>query len=1124
MNDLPRENFSIPLGLQSRLLNRDLDTMLEQVARTHQHEGLGSRYDFQTSKSVGDPEVSPHAVKTLLLDYITDRVAERFDALLEEWENTTDSPKSEDDKKKKAMLFEIATGVLQQLDMRQGERLKYPLTELRSVADRWSPVSSEHRTWPLLPLNDEALLTNDTSEASFHAHLGSELESADRVDLVGAFIRKSGLMILDEKLRALRQRGVPIRVITTTYMGATQAHAVDHLVQEYGAQVKITYETAATRLHAKAWLLHRNTGFSTAFIGSSNISQYALVDGKEWNVRLSQRRSHDLIESFRTTFDGYWLDPVFEAYDPDRDHEKLRLHLAEATDHGKQWVPPSSAKQQELEKQEASIQPRPYQAQVLKALEVAREQADKHANLVVAATGTGKTVMAALDYRRLREKFDGRLPRLLFVAHRREILEQALATYRRVLLDPEFGELFFAGHVPKVWDHVFATVQSLRQGFGRMVGTDGGTFVALNREGMRLLSPDHFEIVVVDEFHHAEAQTYRLLLDFLKPQELLGITATPERSDGENVARRYFDNEYAFEIRLWDAIDQGMLVPFQYFGIGDLTDFRALRLVGGHYIESDLDEIYQDTDQARFVVDEVRRIVDNPHEMKALGFCASVKHAQLMAKIFCEAGLPAVALHAHTPADKRSAAVGRLSRGELRCIFTVDLFNEGVDIPEADTILMIRPTRSTVLFLQQLGRGLRLSPGKALLTVLDFIGHHHRDFVFEEKYAALLGQGPTGFRKQLEKGTFILPPGCSFQLDRVSRERVLENIKAVLNVRAFTRMAKELGTTDLAEFLEISGYTLTDVYGAHSRSWTGILRQAGMIEKRRISFDGIPVSKIGDAEDQLLKRIREFTYVRDRVRREGFSSLLFGNDSYGEMNPQRQALTRMLIAKLFTLGGSSYKTKLGINQPFSSYDEALTHIRRFPDVCAEIRQVMDVAGKELHSAEIPVRHATDEHVFTAHATYSRPEILAVFGFNGSEQKPVNLVHQAGVEKFDAHDIDLMFVTLQKDPATRSPETLYKDYAISSDRFHWESPASWDLENKNTLRYTDPQRKRWLFVREKEQSDFHGKGAPFTLVGPATYVNATGGRPVQFEWELPIPMPNDLYQQATTHALALPRHG
>jgi superfamily II DNA or RNA helicase/HKD family nuclease len=586
---------------------------------------------------------------------------------------------------------------------------------------------------PATPLSEAALLTNSHGEPNLGSELRAELDSCDEVDLLCAFVKWYGLRLLDSELSRLKSRRAPFRVITTTYMGATDPNALDRLVREFGAEIKIQYDAQRTRLHAKAWMFRRRTNFHTGYVGSSNLSRAALLDGVEWNVRLSRVGTPALLAKFEATFDTYWNDPSFETYDPERDRDRLDDALAEAagrTAHDRVTISLSGLE----------VRAFPYQQAILDLLDVERRVHDRHRNLVVAATGTGKTVIAALDYRRLTEEA-GERPSLLFVAHRREILEQSLRTYREVLNDANFGELYVGGARPERWRHVFASVQSL------------------TAYGATTMAPDSYDFVVIDEFHHAEAATYRRLLDHLTPQELLGLTATPERTDGLDV-REFFGGRTAAELRLWDALGADLLCPFHYFAVADNTDLRSIGWARGRYDDAELTGLYTgNRARAAIVLAQLQDKVLNLGGMRALGFCVSVAHAEFMAQTFREAGVPALAISGSTSAAQRAQALQDLRDRRVNALFAADLFNEGLDLPDVDTILYLRPTESATLFLQQLGRGLRRTRDKAVLTVLDYVGHHRKEFRFDRRLRALTGQTRRGLERDIERGLSVSPVG-----------------------------------------------------------------------------------------------------------------------------------------------------------------------------------------------------------------------------------------------------------------------------------------------------------------------------------------------------------------------------
>jgi superfamily II DNA or RNA helicase/HKD family nuclease len=938
---------------------------------------------------------------------------------------------------------------------------------------------------PTTKLSESALLTNSKDDPNLAAELRTEIESADTVDLLCAFVRWTGLRLLEPALEQLRDRGVKFRVITTTYMGATERRAIDELVRRYGAEVKISYETHSTRLHAKAWLFRRNSSFHTAYVGSSNLSSAALLDGLEWNVRLSSVATSALLQKFEVTFDSYWEQRAFQSYDPDRDGEKLDAALAR--NGGTLTAAPNQ--QTGLE-----VQPFLHQVEMLEDLEAERDKG-YHRNLLVAATGTGKTVIAALDYKRLCEAA-GRPLTLLFVAHRQEILRQSLRAYRDVLQKGSFGELFVGEHKPAAWKHVFASVQSLAA-----LGTDK-------------IKQDDFDVVVIDEFHHAEAPTYRRLINHLRPQELLGLTATPERGDGVDVAKQFFDGRRASELRLWDALAADLLVPFHYFGVSDDVDLSRLEWKRGSYDSGQLDALYTGNEaRAGKVIRELRDKVTSTVDMRAIGFCVSVQHALYMAEVFNRAGIASVAVSGKTDDGERALALQQLRDRTINCIFAVDLFNEGLDLPEVDTILLLRPTQSATIFLQQLGRGLRRADEKSVLTVLDFIGQQRREFRFDLRYRALTGYG----RKELEKaveGEFpFLPSGSQIVLDRVAQQVVLDNIKAQLrfNRSQLVQDIASYGETELQAYLEKSGSELKGIYRSTKDSWTGYLRLAGLIEgfsPAESVIRGRIHELSDDAEKKLLARMVRLIHVDDPERAEAYS-MLVGADAprYAELGMREQTFARMLFYTLWDDAGD-----------FQTYDAGLDYLRRYQFVCSEVRQLVKL-GIDASKHVAKSLGAGLQHIpLLTHATYRREEILAALQY-GSLELGKNVQHREGVAWCPATATDAFFVTLNKDDKNHSATTMYKDYAISPELFHWESQNATSPSTATGRRYLDRSSAGSsivLFTRDTSE-DETGLTVPYTCLGQVDYVQHAGEKPIAITWRLHRPMPGDVFAAAAAVA-------
>lgn len=917
---------------------------------------------------------------------------------------------------------------------------------------------------PTTPLREAALLTNAPDEPSLGRELRAELVSADSVDLLCAFVMWPGIRLLEEELRQLRAHDVPIRIITSTYTGCTDRRTLDRLVHEFGAQVKVHYETKRTRLHAKAWLFKRNTGFDTGYVGSSNLSSSALLDGVEWNVRISQTATPTLMRKFDATFESYWNDPVFESYDPTRDAVRLDHALAEAA---------GKATTEALSLSGLQVTPFPHQRVILDQLEAERVLHDRHRNLVVAATGTGKTVVAALDYARLCNA--GERPSLLFIAHRSEILRQARRTYAEVMNDASFGEFLVDGQRPRGGKHLFASIQSLL------------------RTDLDAVDPAAYDVIVIDEFHHAGAASYRRILTHFAPRELLGLTATPERGDGLDV-RDFFDGRTAAEVRLWDALAADLLTPFHYFGVHDVVDLRGVRWIGGRYDREELDSrIKENVDRARHVLRQLEQKITDIEAMKALAFCTSTHHAQFMADYFTAHGVLSLAVTSAPSAHDRVEAVEALRRGDVKALFTVDMFNEGIDIPEVNTVLFLRPTESPTIFVQQLGRGLRLAANKPVLTALDFVGHQRAEYRWDRKLRAV---AKNMTRRELIAAVhagFNLPGGSQIVLDEVAREYILDNVKKGINStwRSLVAEARASEIASLKLFLDDAGVELSDVL-KNDRSWTTLRREA----KHELP-------PAGARESHLVRRVRAVAHVDDAPRNAAYLELLTDHMTWRNLSANARRHAAMLFFSLWPGGGG-----------FTSIEDGFATLAQEPAVRAEMREVLSLTMDA-------VRHNTlggnrSDLPLRVHATYTREELLAAIGYADLTRRRMPAQAVAGVFHVPEKQLDALLVTTVKTEAGFSPTTMYRDYAISRSLMHWESQAAVRADSETGQRYRHHAERNHdilLFARQHKVSAFGG-GAPFVFLGNAHYVKHSGERPMGVTWKLHDPMPETVFRWAS----------
>lgn len=543
------------------------------------------------------------------------------------------------------------------------------------------------------------VMTGDRDKRMYlYYQLINSLKEADSVDIIVSFLMESGVKMLLEELENALKRGAKIRILTGNYLGITQPSALYLIKRKLGDRVDLRFYNEKNRsFHPKSYIFHY-MDYSELYIGSSNISRSALTSGIEWNYRFSDKKDQKNYEKFFQTFED-----LFENHSIVIDDEELKRY-------SKNWHRPAVSKDLdkydvlETESDDTKVhilyEPRGAQIEALCALEDTRAEGAKRA-LISAATGVGKTYLAAFDSKEYE--------RVLFVAHREEILNQAAISFKNVRNSDDYG--FFNGN-DKCTDKavIFASVSTL------------GRLEYLNEE---YFAPDYFSYLVIDEFHHAVNDQYKRIVEYFKPQFLLGLTATPERMDGRNIFE-ICDYNVPYEISLKEAINKGMLVPFHYYGIYDDTDYVGLHVVRGKYDEKELNERYIGNVHRH---DLIYKYYSKYSSKRALGFCCSRAHAEEMAKEFCKRGIPSVAVYSNAIgefSEERSTAIEKLKKGEIKVIFSVDMFNEGVDITSVDMVLFLRPTESPIVFLQQLGRGLRKSKGKEYLNVLDFIGNYEK--------------------------------------------------------------------------------------------------------------------------------------------------------------------------------------------------------------------------------------------------------------------------------------------------------------------------------------------------------------------------------------------------------------
>ena len=1037
------ENEQLPCGLYASLLDEELAELLE------------GRSDLVASLATIDNESAPHTYSQFLWQIISKALPiVRHDRRIEIVNRLIELLSAEDglDYTKRKILL---------------KRQKTLLLELRPKS-----IPNPFQR-PGTPLNISSLLTGSCDDPQLEHELRTEMMTADRVDILVSFVKFAGLRLLRPAFENLVERGVPVRIITTSYMGASDPEAVEWLAKQPGFSVRVSYDTERTRLHAKAYHFIRASGFSTAYIGSANMSRTAMTSGLEWTIKVTAQDMPHILARFAAEFESYWAKDEFVPYDAsqtDRFRKAIKSAHLNKSANGPRFF--------------ADIRPHPFQERILDALAADRE-ADSFRNLVVAATGTGKTVMAAFDYARFRREYPND-SRLLFAAHRKEILIQAIDCFRTVLRDQNFGELLVDGTEPTDWNHVFASIQSLS-----------------NRRPWDLMGTEHYHFMIIDEAHHGTASSYRPLFDHLCPKILLGLTATPERMDGSSILSD-FNNRYTAEIRLPEALEEKLLCPFHYFGISDpvsVSDEHFWK--NGKYDSNALTEVYTGDDiRARqrldVILSSLERYQPDLSSVHAVGFCASVQHAKFMAKKFHEVGLSAEVILGETPSDTRDQRIQDFRSGKISFLFTVDVFSEGVDIPEINLILFLRPTESLTVFLQQLGRGLRHSPEKDCLTVLDFVGQSHQKYRIDRKFGALLRIQRRRIDQEIKNDFPSLPPGCSIQLERIAREHILRNINESLgNLNHFIpeairtyRMETGLDLS-FANFVETTGLSPHDIL--RNKTWSEWKNLAGY--EPPVTDPDLPMTR------KALRRIilrTDHDYLDSLMQ---MSSLKVDDETVSNQFSDRDS------ALIHYLLWGKKGEEIGIH----SYEESFKKWRQNTFSNNDMREII-AWRKGFHPYPTPKIDLLDNVKLRLHAAYGLSEIKSAFGLATIERPgPMGV----GVIHIDSLKTYLHLVTFKKEERDFSPATRYKDYLISRSRLHWESQATTTQASATGQNYFNfKERGYTILFFARQEKRIEGETAPFIFLGSATnLISAEGNRPIAMVWDLEHPVPAELFERS-----------
>ncbi len=957
---------------------------------------------------------------------------------------------------------------------------KQILTEIKLIPD----ASDTER--PTTELTESELIVPNGRSPQLGNEIAKELRSCESADWLVSFIKLRAIRAFYPQLQQYCGKPNPdgsprLRIATTTYMGATDVEALKLLFKLPNTEIKVCFNTSQTRLHAKAYIFKRKTGFGSAYIGSANLSTAALSSGLEWTVKVAQQEIRHLWERANVEFDTCWNDDNFELCD-ESSIDRIKEALA---DNKIGFVSSKKTVSDESLRNYITIHPHSYQLKMINEL-AAERSLGRHRHLIASATGTGKTIVAAFDYAYTAKRL-GKNPKLLFLAHRKDIVEQAREKYRAVLQQPTFGALIADGqHYDSTQaEQIFCTVQSW------------ATHIC------RQLPPDFFDLIVLDECHHAAAASYQDIIQNYAyyiddgTTDLLGLSATPFRADGKDI-RGDFGGEFTHELSLAEAIEHGHIVPFTYFGVDDDVDYSSINWGQGE--KEQLDQILHNNGRhLQNVHQTVMKHVADLNTLRAVGFCAGLRHAHAACDYFNSKGIKSIVLSGESNEKERAKAMDDIAKmpPEIKVIFTADLFNEGVDIPSVNTVMMMRPTNSPLIFLQQLGRGLRIAPPqyqKDDLLVLDFVGNHNAKYHGFERYLFMSTRKDIPLQDQVKEGLPFLPAGCSVTLSEQSREKVLRNIQA--------HMASLRGNTLKSHLIKIIQDARThlplrrlmDEISATSPAPIYRYTVPSALESEALHVAG-PEHDIGKSFNSLAQ-----TDSPRMINR--WIKVLSG--STDGLSPDE-----VRMAKFFLLSAFDQRVRI------STIDEAWHRILAKTGVQRDLQEFLEWRQSKCTPMQEIVFPETSSFL-ELHRAYNSKQIAAALGTDG-------MTIQGGVYFQQSKATDDFFITRLKSDREFSPTTMYKDHAKSQKIFHWESPNSTTLDSEPGRRYISSSSKKMLFIRQSKKvlMDITGAypiGAQTTsnyiFLGPVERVlNHEGECPIGIDYELKYPIPADVYEYA-----------
>ena len=948
--------------------------------------------------------------------------------------------------------------VLEVYETLKGETLEFPLRSIREGVET---------TTPDFLLVENRLIVNERIKfQNFFKELKNQLRTTGKFYFTISFIRFSGLQLIINELKELEEKGIEGEIITSTYLNITEPKALEKLLEFKNLKIKL-YKGNKESFHTKAYIFERENSLGSLIIGSSNLSHEALSNGKEWNLRISEKLEENIYKQGVEEFSKIW-----------NSNESIFL-TKEIVEKYNEFYKNQESKNFDnfLEElvEEKKIEPNFMQKQILENLKKLRESNEDKA-IVIAATGTGKTYLSAFDVKNFNAKS------VLFLAHREELLDNGITTFKKIFPRKKMGK-FSQSEKNVDADFIFGTVQSISK-----------------EKFMINFHKKKFEYIIIDEFHHAAAEMYKNILDYFEPKFLLGLTATPERMDGKDILS-LCDYNIAGEIRLKQALESELLCSFHYFGISDTSvDYEKIRRKNGKFLESELSEKLSVNERTEFIIDKIKLYGFNGEILKAIGFCVDINHAIKMSKNFNLSGFETEYITAKDSMEKRKKVIENFRKGKIQIIFTVDIFNEGVDIPEINMLLFLRPTESSTIFTQQLGRGLRKIKGKDYVTVLDFIGNYNKDFILSNVFL----EGKNRLDKNNIKNEVLnefhnLPNTNYIELDRICQKKVLDNLeKTKLNSTNYI-------VNEYFSFKEGLGYipSTLDFIGNEEllklivKNYNSYAKFLIKVEKVDFLFDENQLKFFEKIEKKFpIKWAYEFLLLQILIEHEEISLADFIKVFKERFGLEKVEEFHIRLIK---------NINLELDEEILGFEDEKFILNKKIVLYLENREFKDYLKSFLKFGLIYYKNRINQFdkPLTKYQEYSRVELQYLL-----ESTQERGCWRAGYA-ISNNDICL-FITINKDENIEE-HLKYDNFFRGQKIVQWISQSKTSHDSKIGqlfIKHKEMGYKIHIFIRK--YSVFLGSAMDFTYMGEAFYKESSGDKPMYILWELENKIPEEIY--------------